>query len=97
MMKRQGDLLILKVKSIPADAVKSDNRILAEGEVTGHRHELDSGEVYEKNGVLYFRVGEGQTVRLDHAEHKTLNFDAGEYKVVRQREYRPDGWMRVRD
>lgn len=57
MMKRQGDLLILKVKSIPADAVKSDNRILAEGEVTGHRHELDSGEVYEKNGVLYFRVG----------------------------------------
>ena len=52
---------------------------------------------FKKNGVLYFRVGEGQTVRLDHAEHKTLNFDAGEYKVVRQREYRPDGWMRVRD
>ena len=47
-MKRQGDLLIVKVVKIPEDTVKQKSRILAEGEATGHMHELDKGEVYEK-------------------------------------------------
>ena len=58
MMKRQGDLLIVKVDSFPKDATKRDNRILAEGEATGHMHELNMGEVYEKDGTLYFKVRE---------------------------------------
>jgi len=91
-MKRQGDLLIIKVKKLPEDAIKRDNRVLAEGEATGHMHELDLGEVYEKDGTLYFSVPEGKTAALNHQEHNTVTFTSGEYKVIRQREYVPGTW-----
>ena len=95
-MKRQGDLLIVKVKGIPLDAVKKKNRVLAEGEITGHMHELDSGEVYEKSGTLYFKVAENQTSTLKHEEHGALTFEPGTYKVIRQREYEPTSWKTSR-
>ena len=97
MMKRQGDILIVKVAGIPLGATNRKCRILAEGEATGHMHELDSGEVYEKSGVLYFRVPDGKTVTLNHPEHGAMTFETGEYKVVKQREYKPDGWRYVAD
>ena len=96
-MKRQGDLLITKVKAIPEGAAKRNDRVLAEGEATGHFHKLDRGDVYEKEGVLYFRVDEGTETRLDHPEHGTMTFTPGEYKVVRQREYAPSGERDVAD
>ena len=96
-MKRQGDLLIVKVNSIPDDAVRQKSRILAEGEATGHMHELEKGEVYEKEGILYFRVSDGDVSTLNHPEHKAIEFEPGEYKVIRQREYEPRGWRYVRD
>jgi hypothetical protein len=97
MMVRQGDLLIVKVKELPKDCVKQNHRILAEGEATGHKHELDSGELYEKEGVLYFRVPEDQPATLKHEEHGPITFEPGAYKVIRQREYEPRGWRRVAD
>ncbi len=96
-MKRQGDLLIVRVTEIPAMASKKQNRVLAEGEVTGHLHELDSGEVYEVNGTLYFKVEPEAKTLLNHPEHKTIDFEPGIYKVVRQREYEPKGWRMVAD
>ena len=96
MMKRQGDILIVKTSNIPEDATKRKSRVLAEGEATGHLHELDSGEVYEKDGVLYFKVSEKPSI-LVHPEHKAITFEPGAYKVVRQREYKPRGWVRVSD
>ena len=87
MMKRQGDILIIIIDSMPQDAAKQANRILAEGEATGHMHELDKGEVYEKDGTLYFKVEENSTTTLNHPEHKAVTFDPGTYKVIRQREY----------
>jgi len=96
-MKRQGDILITKVSGIPQDAIKQNSRILAEGEATGHMHKLDKGEVYEKEGVLYFKVSQGEISTLNHPEHKAVTFEPGEYKVIRQREYEPKGWRRVAD
>ncbi len=96
-MKRHGDLLIVKVKVMPEGAVPHASRILAEGEATGHKHELDSGDVYEKDGVLYFKVNMGKISTLSHQEHHALTFEAGIYKVVQQREYVPDGWRNVAD
>ncbi len=92
MMKRQGDLLIVKVEKIPETAVRRDARILAEGEATGHMHELDLGEVYEKGDTLYFRVPEGKPATLNHPEHGPVTFEPGEYKVIRQREYASGNW-----
>ena len=98
-MRRQGDLFIIKVKKIPQDVIKQNNRVLAEGEVTGHFHELDQGEVYEKDGVLYFKIESDVPAKLNHPEHKTIAFEPGEYKVIRQREYQPKnlGWRNVSD
>ena len=97
MKWRQGDLLIVKVGEIPKDAKTKKDRVLAEGEATGHMHELDSGEVYELGDTLYFRVSDESTTTLKHQEHKEIAFAPGEYKVIRQREYEPRGWRHVAD
>ncbi len=95
-MWRQGDLLIIKAGAIPKDAVKQNHRVLAEGEATGHMHELDSGVLYESNGTLYFSVL-NKTTTLNHPEHNAITFKPGAYKVIRQREYEPSGWKQVGD
>lgn len=92
MMVRQGDLLIVGVDRIPEKAVRQRHLVLAEGEATGHTHELDAGELYEKDGTLYFRVPEGGKATLNHPEHGPLVFIEGDYKVIRQREYSPKDW-----
>ncbi len=70
-MKRQGDLLIRKIKKLPEQAKKRQGKILAEGEATGHKHELDlDGILYEKGGALYFSVPESETVTLTRILHK---------------------------
>lgn len=97
MKVRQGDLLIVKVEELPENCALQNHRVLAEGEATGHMHELDSGELYEKSGTLYFRVPEDQKTTLTHQEHGPITFEPGVYKVIRQREYEPRGWRRVAD
>ena len=96
-MQRQGDLLIIKVKAIPEGAIKKLDRVLAEGEATGHCHKLDSGEVYEKEGILYFHVEEETETHLTHPEHGVMTFVPGKYKVIKQREYTPERWIYVSD
>lgn len=97
MMVRQGDLLIVKVNELPKESTKQNHRVLAEGEATGHKHELDSGDLYEKDGTLFFKVPEEQKTTLTHQEHGPITFEPGVYKVIRQREYEPRGWRRVAD
>ena len=96
-MKRQGDLLIVRVLSVPSDCLPHTSRVLAEGEMTGHYHQLDGGQVYEKNNQLYFSVADSNPVQLNHPEHKPLTFTPGHYKVIRQKEYLPRGWRYVQD
>ena len=97
MMVRQGDLLIVKVELLPDGCIKHQHLVLAEGEATGHKHELDTGELYEKDGTLFFHIEEEKTATLKHEEHGPITFGPGIYKVVRQREYEPRGWRRVAD
>jgi len=91
-MFRQGDLLIVRISSIPKKAIKRESGILAEGEIAGHLHELDSGIVYEQRNELYFKVLGGRTATLNHPEHRAITFTSGKYKVIRQREYTPNKW-----
>lgn len=97
VMKRQGDLLIMQVEDIPQGSLKREDRILAEGEATGHLHELDGGQVYERHQTLFFEVPGNMHVTLTHPEHQPLIFTPGTYKVIRQREYQPAGWRYVSD
>jgi hypothetical protein len=102
---RQGDVLLLGVPAIPADATRQTRRgrlVLAEGEATGHAHAILEPDARE------FRVGDERFVlvrsaaQLIHEEHATIDLPPGAYRVVIQREYRPaalaeNAWRRVID
>lgn len=96
MMLRHGDVQIIKVKKLPEDVNKLERKELAYGEVTGHAHRIDVGELFEtKNGELYLKVE--KLTKVSHEEHKTVTLDPGIYRVGIKRQYTPTGWESVRD
>ncbi len=86
---RHGDLLIRKVSSIPKKAIPTSTNIIAEGEKTGHNHELKGAQqVFETlDKQLYFEAK--QDVILKHPDHNTLEIPTGHYIVEHQRRYNP--------
>lgn len=93
---RQGDVLLS-----PADAaggVKLSHLVLAEGEVTGHKHQISQGqaELYEKDGTLFLKVL-SEVATLTHEEHQPILIPQGDWKVQIQREYHPVRWHYVED
>jgi hypothetical protein len=97
MKYRHGDVQITKVSSIPSDAKKKDNLILAYGEKTGHMHQVDVGELFEaRDGLLYLKVE--KLAEVDHQEHPASPLTPGVYFVNIKRQHSPDGgWQRVVD
>ena len=91
---RQGDVYIFQVKQITAHFEKVASKILAYGEVTGHKHEviptLDIGTIgiAEIDGETYLRIV-GTDAHLVHEEHHKIELPPGDYKVIIQREYDP--------
>lgn len=85
------------VNSIPEGAKKLDRKELAYGEVTGHAHRVDVGELFEtKEGQLYLKVD--KLTKVSHEEHKTIELDKGCYLVDVKRQYSPQsGWTKVTD
>ena len=102
---RQGDVLLVAVKSIPRRARKqrrSGRLVLAEGEVTGHAHAILDREAelflladVEELERTFLRVE--AEVALVHQEHATVMLPPGKYEVRRQREYSPEAIRRVSD
>jgi hypothetical protein len=89
---QQGDVLLEKIGAIPHRKEAKLKRhvrgwVLAEGEATGHAHEVigDGVEVYEHDGVLYLSAPNGGTVK--HEEHKTITVPPGNYRVGIVQEY----------
>ena len=108
----QGDLLIRRIDSIPAEAkpvqAEKGNYIVAHSE-TGHHHviaERQNVTLYASNDpmVSYLQVVEAtdatETV-LEHLRsfdtHEAISIPPGNYEMRRQREYTPEGWRRVAD
>lgn len=100
MQYRQGDLLLVKLGARNQDdrerssrsqsGIRLPHRIVAEREGTGHRHELSKGHLTRIPGsYLMASVPDGTVV--SHPEHAPLTLPAGDYQVVRQREYTPAG------
>jgi len=86
-MYRHGDLL-LEHGNIPAEATIRKNGILAYGEATGHAHRvIDEAIVYENGEDVFIRVM--RQARVTHEEHGTITLPAGDFKVIRQREFDP--------
>jgi len=97
----QGDVLLVRVTSIPAKAVEvprdGGRVVLAYGEVTGHSHGISDMKVRMMRfaGMDYLDVG--TTVTLKHEEHAPVTIAPGKYSVVRQREYAYGGTRKVAD
>jgi hypothetical protein len=91
MLFRQGDIYIEAVRTIPAGAIKKDDLVLAEGEVTGHSHrvrDFRSAVVYAIGDELFVNVT-AERAEIVHEEHGTIELNRGIYRVWRQREYEP--------
>lgn len=92
-MIRQGDVLLVAVETIPADALEqprddSGRIVLAYGEGTGHAHALhESGVTMLRaaNQAVFLRVM--MPSNLVHEEHERIAIAPGLYRVVRQREW----------
>ena len=103
-MFAQGDLLIERVADVePSGTVLAPDAtgacVLAEGELTGHRHAIyDRVTMFRDDSLardipagLY--VGhvkvEAPVARLVHDEHAPISLPEGTYRVRRQREMEP--------
>ncbi|MGI9424585.1 MAG: hypothetical protein ACR2PA_15430 [Hyphomicrobiaceae bacterium] len=100
----QGDLLIEVIDDLqPSGAIipaaPDGAHVVAEGEVTGHRHIiLDNVTMFRDDGlardiphglyVAHVRVDE-PTAFLEHDEHDAIALPRGTYRVRRQRELEP--------
>lgn len=103
---RQGDVWITRISPMeyrrqmsqtlgPANPDPDKGTILAEGEVTGHHHRIESKRVALRpsrnmNGIVrLLEVKKGEPVDLVHEEHETIKLSPGYYEVRIQREYAP--------
>ena len=97
-MYRQGDVLIVGVAELPEGLNEVGGPvILAQGEATGHAHVIaeEDVELLIKDAEMYLRVPRKATVV--HQEHAPVALPAGDYRVIRQREYSPRGTRYVAD
>ena len=100
----QGDLLIERVDEVVPCGTKISHQadgalVLAEGEVTGHRHAIfDAVAMFRDDGLardipdgLY--IGHvrvlGDCAKIQHEEHAPVTLPKGTWRVRRQRELEP--------
>ena len=97
---RQGDILLRKIGKLPAE-IKIKDKILAYGEVTGHKHQFKDNDecvmvYHDGNGKQYVQVL--KPTKLQHEEHDWLDIEQGNYEVIHQREFDLiEGTRRVMD
>jgi hypothetical protein len=96
---RQGDVLLRKIPKLPSN-LKEKDKVLALGEVTGHRHrfaekqELVEKQRPEENTIVFTDEDGKQFVQvvspeavLEHEEHDNITVPQGDYEVIIQREH----------
>ena len=103
-MYRQGDVLLIRVDDIDTTAPQQRDTagriVLAYGEVTGHAHAIHDHGVTLYGTDLAERflevLTEGGAI-LSHEEHGPIQLPEGNYRVVRQREWAPEGARWIAD
>jgi len=85
---RQGDVLFREVATIPEGAKLKGNKVVAEGEVTGHKHQFppDSQvQLYQLDSRLYAHVS--VPTPIEHEKHDDIIIEKGEYEIVPEKEF----------
>jgi hypothetical protein len=99
----QGDLLIEQIENRPPSgtriATQAGATIVAEGELSGHRHTIYDAVTMFRDDALARDIPAGLYVghinvdspsaRLVHDEHDPITLRQGSYRVRRQREFEP--------
>ena len=105
----QGDLLIIPVAAIPANAkaVKPDgNHYIVGHSETGHHHVIEKSraEVFEAadDAFCAWIKTLDKPADLEHKRdfdtHEPIRLEPNKvYQIRRQREYAPEGWRRAAD
>jgi hypothetical protein len=84
-IREQGDVIFLKIDSIPEGATRDDkfNGIVQFGEHTGHKHRLTGNETdmfhFFHEGRRYLQIKE--EMKLLHEERKEVPVPPGFYEV----------------
>ncbi len=84
---RQGDILFKKIQNLPNQLKEKLDKVVAEGEETGHAHVLVNGAVFELLNTDNLYIKSDQNTRIVHEEHLPIKLESGNYQVIRQREY----------
>ncbi len=84
---RQGDVLIVEVKSIPKEVKERKQGVLVEGEVTGHAHRIAPNDLTKaKVGFMdepqRLFVEAIENIRIVHEDHATIELPAGRYELL---------------
>ena len=100
----QGDLLLERVADVEPTGTIEENpdgvaMVLAEGEMTGHRHAIAERVTMFRDAVLARDIHAGLYIghlqvasayaRVTHDEHAPITLPRGTYRVRRQRELGP--------
>lgn len=99
LLFRQGDVLLIQTEPLSnAYPSKLPHLVLAEGEVTGHKHQITRGAatLFSKENALFLRVL-SETATLSHEEHQPIQIPKGTWLVRIQQEYEPTGNSLVAD
>jgi len=98
--RRQGDVYFTKVAEVPEGAKLDEKGVIAEGEVTGHLHQIKPGsksELFILNEDMFVEAKDEGVCEVIHPEHNTVHLGPGSWKVTRQREFISQSWARVAD
>jgi hypothetical protein len=96
MQIRQGDIFFQPIESIPDGATAIPTGIIVQGAATGHAHRIVDGELLKSGDDMFIR-SDGKA-RLEHPEHAPpIDLPTGTWRVIRQKEYTPEGLRNVED
>jgi hypothetical protein len=108
----QGDLLFEEIRAVPVSGETIPRHpdgvyVLADGELTGHRHTMEENVAFFRDDGLardmphdlyigHVRV-DGPVAFVTHQEHAPVALPTGTYRVRRQRELQPKDVRLVTD